>query len=586
MEQQKKPMIKHHRHTRNRKWTKQLDRSKEVKHNIEDDYLEYVAKKLLKDWWQTVLSLNIPHCDIKAIEDKFPKAVEKQAFEGLTLWKKKRMLEKIDQNIMIDELINALKEVKREDLVFRISSDRDSASKMTLHRSMSSSAIVHVVFTDKYLNRIASQMSTDLNDIFLNLGLNRAQLDAINYSHPNDINRQALEGLIKWRDQTDMKTNDSESMFSTLISALTEAKRQDLVDFINRLRAEVSEKDSDEVNTDEIIQQKKQALTASDVRHADKASLVQNTESNDEKKQLSISVKKLASFFERKISENENASEKCCDTKQSIKEAVKLKFRKNELKRNSLQYEETTKQKKGQNVHSEVSDPLVGPGGSQVNENKSTLLHRLGLETYYPEKLTLAEVVGIHNIADNVSYTDIPFIFLRNIMMVNYNGRDILIEKVLDQLSKSQSMSEDWNVLEVNYYIEPNTCEMNFSLNPLDLVVSVWLCSSPEMRHALASKLFMCRLAIPLALPSEPGSLPMFNLWPLRSITLEQKVKNTYFQSNPLNCPVHVVTFVRLGQICISKSVLMNRLLCDKAHSSLSIKIATLDQQNGKLVKV
>lgn len=96
--------------------------------------------------------------------------------------------------------------------------------------------MILVVFTDKYLNRIASQMSTDLNDIFLNLGLNRAQLDAINYSHPNDINRQALEGLIKWRNQTNMKTNDSESMSATLISALTAAKRQDLVDFVKTLK--------------------------------------------------------------------------------------------------------------------------------------------------------------------------------------------------------------------------------------------------------------------------------------------------------------------------------------------------------------
>lgn len=160
--------------------------------------------------------------------------------------------------------------------------------------------------------------------------------------------------------------------------------------------------------------------------------------------------------------------------------------------------------------------------------------------------------------------------------MINYNGRDILIENVLDQLTKSQSKSEDWNVLDVNDYNEPNICEMNFSLNPLDLVVSVWLCSSPELRLVLASKLFMCRLAIPLALPSDPGRLPIFNLWPLRSIILEQKIKNTYFQNNALNCPVHVVTCVRLGKICISKSVLMNRLLCDKAHSSFFNKDCNL----------
>ncbi|CAC5424367.1 unnamed protein product [Mytilus coruscus] len=559
-------MIQHNRHTRNRKWKKQLDRRKEVGQDIEvgilikhcslmDDYLQEVAGRLLKDWWQTVLSLNIPHCDIKAIEDKFPKTVKKQAFEGLILWKKKRMLEEIGQKVMIDELINALKEVKREDLVFMISLDRDSASTMTEHRTMLSSAIVHVVLTDKYLNRIASQMSTDLNDIFLNLGITHVQFKAIEYSHPNDINRQALEGLIKWRDQTDMRTNDSESMFATLISALTEAKRQDLVDFINKLRAEVSE--SDEVNSDEIFQQIKPART---VRYADKASSVQNTESNDENKQQS--VKKLTSFFEKKISENEhdeNASDNSCDTTQSIESRP--------------------------NVHSEVINLLGGPGSSQVNENKSTLLRKLGLEKYYPEKMTIAEVVGIHKLADNVSYTDIPFIFLRNIMMVNYNGRDILIEKVLDQLSESQSKSESWNVHDVYVKddIAPYLFERNFSLNPLDLVVSVWLCSSPELRHALASKMFMCRLAIPLALPSESGGLPIFNVWPLRSIILEQKVKNIYFQSNPLNCPVHVVTFVRLGKICISKSVLMNRLLCDKAHSSFFNKDCNLGSTRRKI---
>lgn len=92
------------------------------------------------------------------------------------------------------------------------------------------------VFSDKYLYRIALQISTDLSAIFLNLGINQAQLDAINYSHRTDINRQALVALIKWKDQTDRKTNDSESMFSTLNGAFMEAKRQDLVDFVNRLR--------------------------------------------------------------------------------------------------------------------------------------------------------------------------------------------------------------------------------------------------------------------------------------------------------------------------------------------------------------
>ncbi|XP_063416250.1 interferon-induced very large GTPase 1-like [Mytilus trossulus] len=529
----------------------QIERSKTQHRVLQDDYLQEVAESLLNDWWRTVLILSIPYHDIKAIENRLKQHVERQAFEGLILWKKKRLLEKLDENAMIDELINALKKVKREDLVFTISTDRDAASKMTLNRSMSSSAIVHGVFTDKYLYRIALQISTDLSAIFLNLGINQAQLDAINYSHRTDINRQALEALIKWRDQTDRKTNDSET--------------------------EVSEKDSGGVNSDEVIQQTQQAPNALNVKHTDEASSGHNTKTIDKKKHPSIpSVKKLTSFFEKKISEIEHASNSTFATKQSIKGAVKLKSCQNELKRNSLPNEGTANQEKERTVHPEESDPLGGPNGSPTHEDKSTLLHRLGLEKFYPEKLTLEDVVGIHNISDNVSYKDVPFIFLRNIMMVNYNGRDILIEKVLDQLSNSQSRGGDWNVLDVNNELQSNTCEQNFSLNPLDLVVSVWLCSSSELRQALASKLFMCRLAVPLALPSDPGCLPIFNLWPLRSIILEQKVENTYLQSNPLNCPVHVVTCVRLGKICISKSVLMNRLLCDKAHSSFFNKDCNL----------
>lgn len=63
----------------------------------------------------------------------------------------------------------------------------------------------------------------------------------------------------------------------------------------------------------------KQAPTALNVKHADEASSGQNRKTNDEKKQPSVSVKKLTSFFEKKISENENAPNRSCDTKQSIK---------------------------------------------------------------------------------------------------------------------------------------------------------------------------------------------------------------------------------------------------------------------------
>lgn len=78
-------------------------------------------------------------------------------------------------------------------------------------------------------------MSTDSNNIFYNLGLTSKDIKCIEYSFPNDLDRQAFEGLIKWRDQTDMMIKDSEYMIAELNTAFIEVKRQDLVDYINNL---------------------------------------------------------------------------------------------------------------------------------------------------------------------------------------------------------------------------------------------------------------------------------------------------------------------------------------------------------------
>lgn len=81
----------------------------------------------------------------------------------------------------------------------------------------------------------------------------------------------------------------------------------------------MTEKDSSGVNSDEIIEEMKQAPTVFNVRHADATSSAHNAKTIDEKKQPLMSVKKLTSFFENKISEIENASNRSWDTKQSVK---------------------------------------------------------------------------------------------------------------------------------------------------------------------------------------------------------------------------------------------------------------------------
>ena len=56
--------------------------------------------------------------------------------------------------------------------------------------------------------------------------------------------------------------------------------------------------------------------------------------------------------------------------------------------------------------------------------------------------------------------------------------------------------------------------------HPMDMVLLLMTCSDYMLRQVLARKLFMCRLAIPVIVPTPEDNVEML-LWPLRSIVME-----------------------------------------------------------------
>ncbi|XP_076075833.1 interferon-induced very large GTPase 1-like [Mytilus galloprovincialis] len=106
-------------------------------------------------------------------------------------------------------------------------------------------------------------------------------------------------------------------------------------------------------------------------------------------------------------------------------------------------------------------------------------------------------------------------------------------------------------------------------LNPLDLFVALFHCSSTIFQQILAEKMFVCKLAVPVCFPTVKNKHLNFSTWPLRSIIVDciTETKATV-QSDVMNCPCHVVGFLRLGEINVSKSKIINDVLSDQYHNT------------------
>ncbi|XP_061594949.1 interferon-induced very large GTPase 1-like, partial [Cololabis saira] len=193
-----------------------------------------------------------------------------------------------------------------------------------------------------------------------------------------------------------------------------------------------------------------------------------------------------------------------------------------------------------------------------------SLLEDLGLTPYYREKLTLSKILEIDEktITDVPvkSKSDLPWYFLKKLMMVNVTARNMkgssAYESTYDDSSRTKLDFRD-------LLVSPNTGD---TLNPLDIITALFLCSDAFVQQEMALKMSMCQFAVPLLLPSCDTEQCTLMLWAMRDIIKKYRPpalsqSKGFIEERIVDSQVPMISFVRLGNCSLSKSEILNKLL-------------------------
>lgn len=184
----------------------------------------------------------------------------------------------------------------------------------------------------------------------------------------------------------------------------------------------------------------------------------------------------------------------------------------------------------------------------------------------------LMDAMYIRSTTKSFEFKSVALKFVENIIMMNCTCRDQMLYEFLTNIKvESMEKGEDKKVSEefcfetiLDYIKSDDETE----LNPLDLLLAVFKCSSPMLKQIITNKLFMCKLAIPFILPPFGNEPVEMCVWPLRSIVLECEHQNSTFQDMSVECPCEIVSFVRIGRPSVSKSKLLNEILTEQYHDT------------------
>ncbi|VDI11386.1 Hypothetical predicted protein [Mytilus galloprovincialis] len=187
---------------------------------------------------------------------------------------------------------------------------------------------------------------------------------------------------------------------------------------------------------------------------------------------------------------------------------------------------------------------------------------------YYPEKLEISDVMKIYKNGMPQNLEGLAIMFIKNLVMLNFTCRDKILEKYIHDIP----LQKDHSTESSNYQNDKN----NNIVNPLDLILAVFKCSSPMLKQILATKLFMCKLAIPLVFPAVANDKMLVSVWPLRSLINNSNADPGSFQDIDVDCPCQIVSFIRFGRPTISKSKTINEVLSDQYHDTFLNKDSPL----------
>ncbi|KAF4089086.1 hypothetical protein AMELA_G00062400 [Ameiurus melas] len=191
-------------------------------------------------------------------------------------------------------------------------------------------------------------------------------------------------------------------------------------------------------------------------------------------------------------------------------------------------------------------------------------LQDMGLKQHFTDKLSLSTVLQIDKsmVTDDParSLSDLPWLFLKKIMMVNVTARSVKCASSTDEDDDmSLDLYSDLESLVVNQ-------DSSHKVNPLDIITALFLCSDSFLQQEMALKMSMCQFSVPLLLPNCDTQQSMLMLWALRDIVKKFRPHSLsdprgFVEDRIVLADLPLVSFVRLGDCSISKSQILNKLL-------------------------
>ncbi|XP_034772385.2 up-regulator of cell proliferation-like [Acipenser ruthenus] len=193
------------------------------------------------------------------------------------------------------------------------------------------------------------------------------------------------------------------------------------------------------------------------------------------------------------------------------------------------------------------------------------LLCKLGLENYFPGKITLSTVleIGTESITDEPiqSLKKLPWCFLKRLMMVNVTVLSTMCSAA--ETDTDSALQDLDSVLEL---IGSNDDQDSNTINPLDLLAALFLCSDSFLQQEIMSKMSMCQFAVPLFLPDCSTSQCTLMLWAMRDIVKKFRPcsladSKGFVEDSIVTTAMPMISFVRLGDCSLSKSQILNQVL-------------------------
>uniref|UniRef100_A0A3P9DIF6 Si:dkey-85k7.12 n=1 Tax=Maylandia zebra TaxID=106582 RepID=A0A3P9DIF6_9CICH len=157
--------------------------------------------------------------------------------------------------------------------------------------------------------------------------------------------------------------------------------------------------------------------------------------------------------------------------------------------------------------------------------------------------------------------SDLPWYFLKKLMMVNVTARNVTYTTVCKSDSDGVSGSQEFSI--ENLFKSPKTGGM---INPLDIITALFLCSDGLVQQEMAVKMSTCQFSVPLLLPNCDTNQCTLMLWAMRDIVKKYRPQSLseskgFIEDRIVLSELPMISFVRLGECSLSKSEILNKLL-------------------------